>query len=317
MRRSTLLSPRILGQIATPVVLVLTLLTPACGSDDGAAGGTDGGGAATSSSGGGTTPGLTAKHPGPCSTTYVTSKGKEHKGYVTRTWDANKRLVEEKTAEFAESLDALRWTHKWTFGQKGQVLTEEYETSDPDEPNFKWDYSYDDKGRPSKRKGYQSGWTRAECSFEYYASKERLSGRICAWELDNTDDDGNVTSTDKGKHIIAYSYGPTQLAEEWSQDGASAPDKVVTKKLNDMGKVTREETQWELKGYSEHTVTHEYDAAGNLTKTVIDSDADDNANQIITRTWDKHGNALTVSFDDDADGKANWVWKHTYECWEK
>jgi hypothetical protein len=256
------------------------------------------------------------KHPGPCATTYVTSKGKVHLGYVTRTYDKDKRLIEEKTADFAEGIDALRWTHKWTRGQNGQVLTEEFETSDGDVPNFKWDYAYDDKGRKTTQTGYESGWDRASCSFEYLAKDGKISGRICLWEYDNTDDDGNITSTDKGKHIIAYSHGPTQLAEEWLEDGASAPDKVVTKKLDGKGRVITIETDYSLRGYSEHTITHTYSESGNLVKTTFDTDANEKVDEIVLRTWDEPGNALTVAFDDDADGKPNWTWKHTYTCWK-
>lgn len=302
------LSSRHCGVLAA--LHIALLLAAGCSSEDGA-------GAGKADSGATTKPKTTVKHAGPCTTTYITSKGQEHAKYIARIYDNDGRLTQEKTADFAEKLDALRWTHTWTYGQTGNVLHEKFETSDTDAPNFEWAYGYDAKGNRTTQKGAVSGWDRASCTLEYYAKEGKLSGRLCDWERDQYDDEGVLTGTQKGKHIISYSYGPTQLAEEWLEDGASSPDKVVTKALDDKGRIIKIETDWSLRGYAEHSIVHTYDEAGNLVKTTTDTNGDGTVNQIVTRTWDSVANELTVAFDPDADGKPSYSWKHNYDCWQQ
>ena len=292
----------------------------ACSDDNG--GGKDDDGKDADASGSTDTAYVPAvKLPGPCTSSYVSSKGKVTPAYIHRAYDGDKRLIEESTTAVAETLQATSWSHKFVYGSKGQVLKETYETSLVDEPNFEWSYSYDAKGRVVSQGGYETGWTRANCTIEYFGKSpdQKItglkSGRICLYEVDNFDDDGNFTYTGKGKHIVTWDHGNGQVVEQWSEDGATTPDKIVTKFFDAKGNVTRVETEWALRGYSEHTVRYGYDDKNNLIKTEIDTDGDGTAESLIHRLWDKHGNELKVAFDDSADGKANRTWLHDYSCW--
>jgi len=289
------------------------LAAQGCGGDDTSddkKDGVDGGGTETKQ------PEETVKHPGPCTTDFTDSKGKLHKGYVTRTWDSKKRLVLEKTADFAESVNATRWTHEWTYGGNDKLLKEKFETSS-DEPNFEWAYEYDAKGRLAKKVGNKTGWTRATCTVEYNNPGGKLSAHICLWELDETDDDGKVTGTTKGKSYVIWKPGNKQRTEEHQTEGNSEPDKVIVDSLDDNGNVIKRDIYTSTASLPDKTIKHSYDAKGRLVKTEIDEDADDQPNEIQTRTWDTPGNLLTVGFDDDADGKPNWIWHHNYACWAK
>lgn len=296
------------------VLFAVACALAGCGGDDG--GGTGGSENADSTGSTDVFAAPAVKLPGPCTTDYADAKGKITHHYVIYKYDAKGRLTETWTQPVAETLQTATWKHTWQYDASGRATVESYRTT-RSEPDFDWAYTYDAAGRRIAQKGFESPWNRAACKFEYLDPKKRLTARICDWEVDHYDDDQVFQYTQKSRHYIVYTYGEKQLTEEYSNEGATAPDTVITRIYDDQGRVIRVESDWSKRGYSEHTVTHKYDAKGNLTVTEIDDGGDEKINSRTVRKYDSVGNELTVAFDLSADGQANYTWVHDYSCWLK
>lgn len=255
----------------------------------------------------GSTSGLQKKHPGPCQTTYLSASGKTYEEYLLYAYDAEGRLVEEKTGPGSIDVGAVIYVKKWGYNAAGELITESVAFPNKDEGNsFDWTYTYDAQGRRLTRKGTQTSYGTADCSYEYLAGKKDYN-LLCTYKKSSKK--GGKKS---GKYTIQYVHGDKQVTALLTKDDSTAP-KPTTRKFDEKGRLIAIELDPKLRGYPSHITTFAYDAKGNRSKQTLDSDGDGTVDKTWTYTFDVHGNELGALIVTTPGSDASL--KHSYGCW--
>ncbi len=261
-------------------------------------------------------------HAGPCNATFVGSDGVSHPNFLTWTYDAQGRPTEERRSDDEISTGVPVWLQNTSYDDAGHVLHDVFAT-DAAEPSHDWTFTYGADGRPTTRKGTQTGYGDEDCIFEWSTVPEapRDVSLICDFSYPDRNKDGERIGTITGKygeHHAFQTLGDGKEREVILFDNAAGgtPDKEIARYFDAKGRLDRVETDASLQGFASHVVRYLYDADGHVVARHTDSDGDGTVDAIEALTLDAKGNVMRIDYDDGGDGNIDRHWLMSYDCWD-